>query len=48
MILKSVKLENIRSYKAQKIDFKNGIMVLSGDIGSGKSSVLLRVWPLSG
>jgi len=43
MILKSVKLENIRSYVNQKIDFKNGVMVLSGDIGSGKSSILLAV-----
>ncbi|MEK6886883.1 MAG: AAA family ATPase [Nanoarchaeota archaeon] len=43
MILKSVILNNIRSYKNQKINFNNGIMVLSGDIGSGKSSVLLAI-----
>lgn len=43
MILKSIKLENIRSYVNQKIDFNNGVVVLSGDIGSGKSSVLLAV-----
>ena len=43
MIIKSIKLENIRSYKNQKIDFNNGVVVLSGDIGSGKSSILLAI-----
>lgn len=43
MILKSIKLKNIRSYVEQKINFNKGISVLSGDIGSGKSSVLLAI-----
>ena len=43
MIIKSVTLNNIRSHVRQKIDFNKGITVLSGDIGSGKSSVLLAV-----
>ena len=43
MILKSIKLENIRSYRNQSIDFPEGSLLLSGDIGSGKSSVLLAI-----
>ncbi|MBW2977125.1 SMC family ATPase [Candidatus Woesearchaeota archaeon] len=41
MLLKSIKLRNIRSYLEQKIDFSIGTLLLSGDIGSGKSTVLL-------
>ncbi|MFC1691654.1 AAA family ATPase, partial [Nanoarchaeota archaeon] len=41
MILKSLKLENIRSYNSQKIDFTPGSTLLAGDIGAGKSTVLL-------
>ena len=33
MILKSIKLNNIRSYLNQKIDFPTGSLLLSGDIG---------------
>ena len=43
MLIKKIYLENIRSYVNQKIDFNNGVVVLSGDIGSGKSSVLLAI-----
>jgi exonuclease SbcC len=43
MILKSIHLNNIRSYVDEKINFDDGIVVLSGDIGSGKSTVLLAV-----
>ena len=43
MLLKSVKLENIRSYLNQQIDFPEGSVLLSGDIGSGKSSILLAI-----
>lgn len=43
MLLKSIKLNNIRSYINQKIDFPIGSLLLSGDIGSGKSTVLLAV-----
>ena len=38
---KSLRLENIRSYKNAEIDFKKGASLLSGDIGSGKTSILL-------
>lgn len=43
MILKSVKLENIRSYVNQVIEFPIGSVLLSGDIGSGKSTILLAI-----
>ncbi|MBR9691271.1 SMC family ATPase, partial [Candidatus Woesearchaeota archaeon] len=43
MLLKSVKLENIRSYLNQQIEFPEGSTLLSGDIGSGKSTILLAV-----
>ena len=43
MLLKSIKLNNIRSYVNQKIDFPTGSLLLSGDIGSGKSTILLAV-----
>ncbi len=41
MILKSINLNNIRSYLSQKIEFPEGSVMLSGDIGSGKSTILL-------
>jgi exonuclease SbcC len=41
MRLISIKLENIRSYLNQEIGFPEGSVLLSGDIGSGKSSILL-------
>ncbi|MFH0874809.1 MAG: SMC family ATPase [archaeon] len=43
MILKSVFLENIRSYISEKIEFSEGSTLLSGDIGSGKSTILLAI-----
>ena len=43
MVLKYVKLENIRSYINQKIEFPTGSILLSGDIGAGKSTVLLSI-----
>jgi len=43
MLLKSIKLENIRSYTSQEINFPEGSVLLSGDIGSGKSSILLGI-----
>ena len=43
MILKYIKLENIRSYLNQIIEFPTGSVLLSGDIGSGKSTVLLAI-----
>ena len=43
MLLKSIKLENIRSYLNQSVSFPAGSVLLSGDVGSGKSSILLAI-----
>jgi exonuclease SbcC len=43
MLIKKIKLENIRSYVNQEIEFPEGSVLLAGDIGSGKSSILLAV-----
>lgn len=43
MILRSVKLNNIRTYEDELVGFSEGSTLLSGDIGSGKSSVLLCI-----
>ncbi|MFH0836505.1 MAG: SMC family ATPase, partial [Candidatus Aenigmatarchaeota archaeon] len=43
MELKSIKLQNIRSYIDETLEFPNGSLLLAGDIGCGKSSILLAV-----
>ncbi len=43
MIIRSVKLGNIRSYLSQEIELPQGAVLLSGDIGSGKSTILLAI-----
>jgi exonuclease SbcC len=43
MKLKKIKLKNIRSYSFQEIIFPEGSLLLTGDIGSGKTSILLAV-----
>ncbi|MEK6827033.1 MAG: AAA family ATPase [Nanoarchaeota archaeon] len=43
MKIKQITLENIRSYEFQEINFAEGSTLLSGDIGSGKTSVLLAI-----
>ncbi len=43
MILKSLMLKNIRSYLDERIVFPHGSLLLSGDIGTGKSTVLLAI-----
>ncbi len=43
MILKKLRLRNIRSYTEQVIKFPIGSTLLAGDIGSGKSSILHAV-----
>ncbi len=43
MIIKSVHLRNIRSYIDEKIDFDRGVILFEGDIGSGKTSILMAV-----
>ncbi|MFA5071717.1 MAG: hypothetical protein WC511_05155 [Candidatus Pacearchaeota archaeon] len=43
MRIKKIVLENIRSYESQEINFVDGSTLLSGDIGAGKTSVLLAI-----
>ncbi len=43
MIIKKIKLKNIRSYIEEEIKFPENITLLSGDIGSGKSTILLAI-----
>jgi exonuclease SbcC len=41
MIFKKLVLENIRSYENVEVEFPKGSLLLAGDIGSGKTSILL-------
>jgi DNA repair protein SbcC/Rad50 len=43
MFLKKLVIENIRSYEKQEIVFPSGAILLSGDIGSGKTTILLAI-----
>lgn len=43
MIFKSLKLKNIRSYTDESVEFPEGIVLLAGDIGAGKSTILLAI-----
>ncbi|MBI5392270.1 SMC family ATPase [Candidatus Woesearchaeota archaeon] len=43
MILRWLRLENIRSYVHEEIIFPEGSVLLSGDIGSGKTTILLAI-----
>ncbi len=43
MIINSLKIKNIRSYENAKINFKEGITLFEGDIGSGKSTILMAI-----
>jgi exonuclease SbcC len=43
MRLKTIKLQNIRSYLNQTVEFPDGSTLLVGDVGSGKSTILLAV-----
>ena len=40
MLLKRLYVENLRSYKKQEVIFPKGSILLSGDIGSGKTTIL--------
>lgn len=43
MIFKKIKMRNIRSYENEEITFPMGSVLLSGDIGVGKTSILLAI-----
>ena len=43
MRLRKLKIKNIRSYQEQEIDFPEGSLMLAGDVGSGKTSILLAI-----
>src|SRR3989344_916648 len=43
MLIKYIRMHNIRSYISQEIRFPDGSILLSGDIGSGKSTILLCI-----
>lgn len=43
MKLNRIILENIRSYEHQEVVFPEGATLLSGDIGAGKTSILLAI-----
>ena len=43
MLLRSLSLHNIRSYRDASISFPQGRILLSGDVGSGKTSILLSI-----
>ena len=43
MKIRQIILDNIRSYEHQEINFAEGSTLLAGDIGSGKTSVLLAI-----
>jgi DNA repair protein SbcC/Rad50 len=43
MILRALKLHHIRSYTDEEFSFPSGRVLLSGDIGSGKSTILLAI-----
>ncbi len=43
MIIKKIEFQNIRSYSTASIDFPMGKPLFEGDIGSGKSSILMAI-----
>jgi exonuclease SbcC len=43
MLFKKLKLQNIRTYIDEEINFPGSSIMLSGDIGSGKSTVLIAM-----
>ncbi len=43
MRLRSLHLQNIRSYTDERVEFPMGMTLLAGDVGAGKSTILLAI-----
>ena len=43
MIIKQLELTNIRSHESTKIEFAEGKTLLRGNVGSGKSSIIMAI-----
>ncbi len=43
MHFKKLKIKNIRSYNDEEINFPLGSVLLSGEVGAGKTSILLAI-----
>lgn len=43
MLLRRLKIRNVRSYKEEEIFFPTGSVLLAGEIGAGKSTLLLAI-----
>ena len=43
MIVKEIELQNVRSYREASVDFPLGKTLFEGDIGSGKSTILMAI-----
>ncbi|MEM3434413.1 MAG: AAA family ATPase [Candidatus Methanomethyliaceae archaeon] len=43
MIVRRLRLKNIRTYEEGEIEFPKGLILFEGDIGSGKSTLLLAI-----
>ena len=43
MLVKKLRMENIRSYKEAEVEFPRGRTLFEGDIGAGKSTILIAI-----
>ncbi|MGC8635462.1 MAG: AAA family ATPase [Thermoprotei archaeon] len=43
MIIESLEMENIRSHRSTSVRFEEGVTLIEGDVGSGKSSMLKAI-----
>ncbi len=43
MIIRRLRLNNIRSYVNESVDFPDGTILFEGDVGSGKTTILISV-----
>ena len=46
--VKSIELENFRNIKDAKLDFCDGINVITGENGQGKTNLIESIWLLTG